>query len=151
METHNQTIENVNIFWKNENEFDSRIIDEFVSQYEHTEIIRKVLTEGGKENRGRSPQSHNDQSKIHIRLKTLALKKIEKIISDNREKLYELICVKFEYCKLKRSGSLNSDGLNLSLNIIDGLISFAIGLPIPLSMVIYYLVKNRLIDKLCNC
>jgi hypothetical protein len=151
MENRNQTIQNITIYWENEDAFYEKAINDFLSPSEKSQIIRDVVSEKEIEFRGDPFESKKDDLEIRKRLKFLSLKKIDRIISENREKLYQIICVQFEYCEKKKSGKLNSDGLSLSINIVDGILMFFSGIPIPLSSLIYYLVKNNLLEKLCRC
>lgn len=72
-------------------------------------------------------------------------------LKKNRNRLYDLICVKFKYCDRK-----GGDEVKLLGNILGGLMGHGVILVAyphlwPLPIVIVYLYKNGFFDKLCEC
>lgn len=153
MENQSDIREKLTRFWNNDKEFQKEINSLLIDSKTEMDIVRAVLTDNGQriDNKSIEHDTEKDHRRIRARIKDFAEKKLISIIENNKEKIADSICEKFEFCKKYKSGNLNSDGLMLSITIADGLFSFSTGLPIPISLLSYYLVKNKLIFNLCEC
>jgi hypothetical protein len=70
---------------------------------------------------------------------------------DSKEELYELVCVKFEYCKQRGAGEIQALGNILGVLIGQGIIFASHPGLWPVPIVIVYLYKNGFFDRLCQC
>jgi hypothetical protein len=55
------------------------------------------------------------------------------------------------FCKLKRDGTLDSEGWTVAIAIADALASVATGIPLPLTTISVYIVKSRMLNVWCDC
>ncbi len=69
----------------------------------------------------------------------------------NKDRLYEIVCVKFEYCKQKGAGEIRLLCGLASALMGKGIILAAFPKLWPLPLVIVYLYKNGFFDRLCKC
>ncbi len=69
----------------------------------------------------------------------------------NRERLYQLVCVKLKYCDQKGAGEVRLLAFILSGLIAQGIILAPFPHLWPLPAVIVYLHKNGFFDRLCKC
>jgi hypothetical protein len=83
------------------------------------------------------------------------LKRVEFALGEawqkNKDRLYELVCVKFEYCAQKAAGELRLLCGLVSVLMGKGIIFAAYPKLWPIPLVIVYLYKNGFFDKLCKC
>ena len=76
---------------------------------------------------------------------------LEDGLKKNRERLYELICIKLKYCEQKGAGEVRLLGFILSGLMGHGVIFVAYPKLWLLPAVIVYLHKNGFFDRLCKC
>ncbi len=84
------------------------------------------------------------------RLKRVELA-LEAAWQKNKDRLYEIVCVKFEYCKQKGAGEIRLLCGLASALMGKGIILAAFPKLWPLPLVIVYLYKNGFFDRLCKC
>jgi hypothetical protein len=63
----------------------------------------------------------------------------------------EAVCVKFAYCRKRRSGELQGEGWTIAAGVSDALLTYLTSFPLPATTVGVYLVKKGILDELCGC
>ena len=80
-----------------------------------------------------------------------AKKALQEGIKKNRDRLYQLICVDFDYCHRRAEGEVKLVCGILGMLIGKGIIFVAYPKLWVLPIVIMYLYKNGFFDRLCEC
>lgn len=65
--------------------------------------------------------------------------------------LRKTVCEDLGYCNLIRNGVFESDGWATALAISDSLAMYLTGLPVPVVVLSVYVVKRRMLDRICKC
>ncbi len=71
-----------------------------------------------------------------------------RVLETESDRLKKLICKDWGYCERRKE---TGEGLNLAIAVGDCLAAAATLLPIPIASLAVYLVRNRLLDKMCEC
>lgn len=67
-------------------------------------------------------------------------------LEEKKALLKTKLCDEAQYCKNR-----NSEGINIILTTLDGIVSAVVGYPIPAAVVLAWAVKKGWLDKLCEC
>ena len=81
----------------------------------------------------------------------MLLDRSERVLEQWKDQIYDAVCVKFQYCKRRKDGAFQKEGLLLAIAVADSLLSASLMLPIPLTSVAVYIVKHHILDKWCRC
>lgn len=86
-----------------------------------------------------------------IRLKQYLSGSILDYLSAFEGTVTNAICTKFDYCKRRKDGTLESEEITIGIAVADALLSAATSFPIPVTMVSAYIVKKGILDRWCKC
>lgn len=69
-------------------------------------------------------------------------------LEQGREEIRRIVCDEWKYCKKRQE---TSEGKDLAVAVGDCLAAAASQIPLPIASLSVFLVRNKILDKLCDC
>jgi hypothetical protein len=97
-----------------------------------------------------SMASKSNDPKKSLDLGHMLIKEIDKFINDRKKAIKKLICIRLNYCESKFKHG-HTEEVQVAISVCDCLIIFAVNCPVPILLLSCYLIRKRILDKLCQC
>ena len=135
-------------------DFEWAIINDMFSAEERKSVETAVLEDLRREGIGvdyRHGVAGRYGAETALRVKRYFLSLVNEKLAKYQTQIHKAICKDFSYCRKRRTKEFEEEGLLLSVAVADALITFATSLPLPVTSIAVYLVKNKILDRWCDC
>ena len=81
----------------------------------------------------------------------LCIAEVNRVLAESKAKICDIVCNEYKYCEKRKKKEFANEHYQITIGIAEALMVLASQIPLPIIAVAVYLVKNKVLDKWCDC